>query len=346
MDGTMRTALWYGPEDVRIEQRPIPEVDDDSVLIKTMVSLTCGTDVKTFFRGHPRIPVGGNFGHEVSGVVVKVGKNVTKFKVGDRIATHNTAPCGSCYWCKTGRNDGSCEHKSVIVGGHSEYVLIPGQIVKINAFHLPDDVSFKAGALLEPLSCAVYGAESTRCSAGDTVVILGAGPIGLMIAMLLKRKGMHIIQADYAAPRLEIAKKLGVDEVLDLNTVDDDVAALRAMTPEGRGADATVDATGQPSAWENCIGIVRKGGFVNLFGGCKGGSKITIDTTRMHYDGLTIAGFYHTTPNCVRMAFDMICRHEIPEDILITGEYPFDRFDAAIRAHASQSGIKSALLYE
>lgn len=94
---------------------------------------------------------------------------------------------------------------------------------------------------------------------------------------------------------------------MDLNTVDDDVAALRAATPEGRGADAAVDAAGQPSAWENCIGIIRKGGLVNLFGGCRGGSKITAGTAWMYYDGLTIAGFYHTTPTCVRMAFDMVC---------------------------------------
>lgn len=346
MDKMMRTALWYAPEDVRIEETPIPEVDDDSVLIKTKVSLTCGTDVKTFFRGHPRIPVGGNFGHEVAGEVVKVGKNVTKFKVGDRVCTHNTAPCGGCYWCKTGRNDGSCEHKAVIKGGHSEYVLVPGQIVKINMFHLPDDVSYKSGALLEPLSCAVYGAESTVCKTGDTIVILGAGPIGLMIAMILKKKGMHIIQADYAVPRLEVAKKLGVDVTVDLNQVEDTVKALRALTPEGRGADATIDATGQPSAWENCIDIVRKGGFVNLFGGCKQGTKITLDTTRLHYDGLTIAGFYHTTPDCVRMAFDMIQRHEIPEEIFVTGEYTLDHFSDAIRAHASQDGIKSAIIYE
>lgn len=346
MADMMKVAIWHGPEDVRIEERPIPEIDDNSVLIKTRVSLTCGTDVKTFHRGHPSVKPGGTFGHEVAGDIVKAGKNVKNFKVGDRVVPHNTGVCGKCFYCKSGRPDGSCEDKARIVGGHSEYVVVPGRIVELNMFHIPEGVPYKAAALTEPFSCAVYGADMTKTSYNDTVVILGAGPIGLMIAMLMKMKGARVIHADFSAPRLEVSKSLGTDMTFDLTGVDDPVKALRELTPGKRGADATIDATGQPAAWEQCIDIVRKGGYVNLFGGCKPGTKISVDTQRMHYDGLTLAGFFHTTPWHVKMANDLINAGKIPVDTFVTGEFPFARLEDAIRAHSSQKGIKSAIIYE
>lgn len=348
MPELMKAALWYNPKDVRIEEIPIPQINDDEVLIKTKVSLTCGTDVKIYKRGYPLMKPGqGNtFGHEVAGVVAEVGKNVKTFCVGDRVVTHNTAPCGECYYCKIGRNDGSCESLVTINGGHAEYCAVPREIVKVNLFHIPDDVSFKAAALTEPLACAVYGADMTPISFGDTAVILGAGPIGLMIAMLIKKKGGIVIHADYSEARLAVSKQLGTDITVDLNNIDDPVKELRALTPGGRGADVTIDATGVPEAWENCINIVRKAGFVNLFGGCKSGTSVNIDTHRIHYDGLTISGFFHTTPKHVMIANDLINRHEISEDIFVTAEYPLEKIVDAIEAHGRQEGIKNAILYE
>ena len=204
---TMKAALWYAPLDVRFVDVPVPEIDDKGVLIKTKVTLTCGTDVKTYKRGYPGEKPGATFGHEVAGEIVKVGKDVEGFKVGDRVVTHNTAPCGSCYYCKIGRN--------------------------------------------EPFSCAVYGADMTPVHFGDYVVILGAGPIGLMIAMLMKKKGAKVIHADFSAKRLEVSKSLGTDIVFDLTGVEDPVKEIRALTPDGRGADSAIDASGQPAAWEN-----------------------------------------------------------------------------------------------
>lgn len=343
---TMKAALWYAPLDVRFVDVPIPEIDDNGVLIKTKVTLTCGTDVKTYKRGYPGEKPGATFGHEVAGDIVKIGKNVKGFKVGDRVVTHNTAPCGTCFYCKSGRNDGECESLVRIKGGHSQYVAVPDLIVRTNLFHIPDGVPYKAAALTEPFSCAVYGADMTPVHYGDTVVILGAGPIGLMIAMLMKKKGAVVIHADYSAQRLEISKKLGTDITFNLTDVKDPVKELRALTPENRGADITIDATGQPAAWENAIAIVRKAGFVNLFGGCKAGTTITVDTHRIHYDGITITGFYHTTPKHVKMANDMINRGEIPVDIFVTGEYPWQKLIEAVEAHGRQEGIKNAIIWD
>lgn len=346
MEDKMRTAIWYAPEDVRIEERPIPEIDADSVLIKVKVSLTCGTDVKTYFRGHPIIRPGMAFGHEAAGIVVKMGKNVRGFQVGDRVVPHNSAPCHICFTCKTGRDDGMCENRTRMAGGHAEYLVVPGPIVRENLFHIPDDVDFKAAALTEPLSCAMYCADMTHFSYGDTVIILGAGPIGLMIAMMMKKMGAHIIQADYSAERLLVAEKLGVEKTVRLFEGIDVVSTLRDLTPAKRGGDAVIDATGQPLAWENCIRMARKGGYVNLFGGCKTGTKIEIDTQLIHYSGLTIAGFFHTTPRHVKMANDMINHHEIPVDLFVTGEFQFDQLIEALTAHAKQMGIKNAIFYE
>ena len=167
-----------------------------------------------------------------------------------------------------------------------------------------------------------------------------------MIAMLIKKKGGIVIHADYSEARLAVSKQLGTDITVDLNNIDDPVKELRALTPGGRGADVTIDATGVPEAWENCINIVRKAGFVNLFGGCKSGTSVNIDTHRIHYDGLTISGFFHTTPKHVMIANDLINRHEISEDIFVTAEYPLEKIVDAIEAHGRQEGIKNAILYE
>lgn len=346
MEETMKMALWYGPGDVRIEERPMFELEEDAIIMKVKASLTCGTDVKTYKRGHPSYKPGISFGHEAAGIVHKKGSKVTGFEVGDRIVPHSEAMCGECYYCKTGRNDGCCEHRVRIKGGHSEYVYIPGPVVRQNTFHIPDDVSYKAAALTEPLACAMYGADMTKFSYGDTVVVMGAGPIGLMIALIIKRRGAHVIQADFSKDRLEVSRRLGIDTTVVLNQEMDIVRMIRNLTPQKRGADAVVDATGQPAAWENCIMIARKGGYINLFGGCKPGTKITIDTQTMHYGGLTIAAFFHTTPKHVMMANEMINHHEIPEDIFVTGEYRLENLIDALEAHANQQGIKNAIIYE
>lgn len=342
----MKAAIYYGPMDVRIEDVAIPQITDEDVLIRTRVSLTCGTDVKTYKRGHPSFKQGDFFGHEVAGDIIQVGKNVHFFKEGMRVVTHNTAPCGTCFYCKRGRPDGLCENKVRIIGGHSEYVLVPGRIVKQNMYVIPDDIPYKAAALLEPLACAIYGVSSTPTQMGDVVAVIGAGPLGLMISALLKIKGCMVIQCDYSQPRLEIAKKMQVDIVVDLNDVEDQVQAIKKYAYDGRGADAVIDATGVPEVWEKEVLMVHPAGFVNFFGGCKPGSKVTIDTGKLHYDGITVFGVYHTTPKHVEMAYKLICNKQIRWDLLITRELPFSSLFEALELHATQTGVKNAILYQ
>lgn len=342
----MKQAIWYAPFDVRIEEVPIPEVGENDVLIKTKVSLTCGTDVKTYKRGHAKSKGGpAPFGHEAAGDIVKVGQNVKNFEPGMRVVTHNTAPCGECFFCKINRPQ-LCESSSRISGGHAEYVLVPGPIVRQNLFQIPDGISYKTAALTEPFSCAVSGVERTPIGLGDIVAVNGAGPLGLMIAALLKLKGCTVIQCDASEERLEIAKKFGVDHVININEIDDQVEAVRSLTPRSMGVDVAFEVVGQPQVWERTVMMVRKGGYANLFGGCKKDTYFSINTMRIHYDEVTVFGVFHTMPKYVKLANELLCAGKINSDLLITRELPFSDLIKAIELHGNQDGLKNALIYD
>ena len=197
----MLRAVLYKEKDLRIEERPIPEIMDGEVLIKNKISTTCGTDVKNYKRGYPLLKPPHPFGHEFSGVIAGVGKNVKGFKEGDRVAVHNTAPCNECYFCKKGQPS-MCEDLLFNRGAYAEYVKVPERIVRQNMFKLDDSISHKTASLMEPFSCAVYGIDNCPIQQGDTVIINGAGPIGLMFARLAVLKGAKVIIT-------EISRKAG-----------------------------------------------------------------------------------------------------------------------------------------
>lgn len=344
----MKAAVLNKAEDLRIMDLEIPKANDGEIIMKVKSALTCGTDVKTFRRGHPTIPFGENkvaFGHEGSGVVYEVGNGVSDFKVGDRIAAHNTAPCHSCYSCRVG-DYSMCDNLYQMRGTWAEYVKIPAQIVKENVFKIPDNMSHKQAALLEPLSCAVYGVDLSDIKLGDLVVVNGCGPIGLMMLKCAKLKGASVIACDFTDLRLETAKKLGADMIVDLKKVDDQVDAVRQLTPYSRGVDVAIEATGVPEVWEKNMKMARKGGMVMEFGGCKPGTTITVDTKLLHYSQLTIKGVYHTTPKHVGMAFELIKRGEFPEDIMINKSFKLENALEALLSHAKGEVIKNEIIID
>ncbi len=344
----MKAAVLNKAEDLKIIDLEMPKARDGEIIMKVKSALTCGTDVKTFRRGHPTIPFGENkvaFGHEGSGVVYEVGNGVSDFKVGDRIAAHNTAPCHSCYSCRVG-DYSMCDNLYQMRGTWAEYVKIPAQIVKENVFKIPDNMSHKQAALLEPLSCAVYGVDLSDIKLGDLVVVNGCGPIGLMMLKCAKLKGASVIACDFTDLRLETAKKLGADMIVDLKKVDDQVDAVRQLTPYSRGVDVAIEATGVPEVWEKNMKMARKGGMVMEFGGCKPGTTITVDTKLLHYSQLTIKGVYHTTPKHVGMAFELIKRGEFPEDIMINKSFKLENALEALLSHAKGEVIKNEIIID
>ena len=341
---TYKKAMLYGIEDIRFVELPIPTPGPGEVVVKNKVSTTCGTDVKIFKRGYPLLKPPHVYGHEFSGVVESVGEGVTKFKPGDRIAVHNSAPCGACYWCKHDQPS-LCDDQLFNRGSYAEYMLIPERLVRVNMFHIPDSLSHKAASLMEPLSCAVYGIENTPIALGDTVVVNGAGPIGLMFVKLAVLRGAKVIVTDMRDNRLALATKLGAWKTVNLTGIDDSVTAVRELTDDQRGADVVIEATGLVAVWKTSIDMVRRGGFVLEFGGTKSGSILEADSTRIHYSQITIKGVYHTTPRSVQTSLELIKRGVITPEDFVQNEYSLDELEQAIREHASGAVIKNCIVY-
>ncbi|WP_196600315.1 zinc-binding dehydrogenase [Pectinatus frisingensis] len=340
----MKAARYYGPENIKIEEIPIPEPGAGEIIVKNKVALTCGTDVKIYTRGYPLFKPPFIFGHEASGIVYKAGDGVTAFKTGDSVVAHNSAPCNSCYYCKQGQQS-MCVNAIFNLGAFSEYQRISAQIVKQNVFHIPEGMSFKDAALTEPFSCAVYGVSEIGIEAGDTVVINGAGPIGLMFTRLAYFRGAKIIVTDLCDERLEAAKKMGASVVINARDCTDIVGIVKNHTDDGRGADVSIEAVGLPSTWESTVLMARKGGRVLLFGGTKSGSSFTIDTTLLHYSQLTIKGVFHTTPKYVQKAFNLIKNGMISAEDFVGASYPLEKLEEALLEHKQGKVIKNCIVF-
>ena len=320
----MKAILYYGPQNIKYEECLIKPLATGEILVKVESALTCGTDVKTFRRGHPvlikNVPSG--FGHEFAGVVHSVGKNVTKFKTGDRVVAANSAPCGECFYCKREEYN-LCENLDLLNGAYAEYIVVPERIVEKNTLILPDNLSFDKAAFCEPLANVVHGVERTNIKSGDTVGIIGIGPIGLMFARLAKLKGAKVIVAGRNPVKLKLAEEFSkADEIVDLKKYPNPEKIFRSFTEQGKGLDIAVECVGLPEIWERIFECVRPGGTVHFFGGCKSGSTVTFDTTRMHYSDLKLMSVFHHTPKYFRMALDLIASGDVEVEKLITATLP------------------------
>lgn len=340
----MKAAIYHGQEDVALEEVDVPGIKSDEVLIKVEVALTCGTDRKMYLRGHPLFKPPFIFGHEFAGTVVKVGDEVKNFKEGMKVVAANSAPCNSCYFCKIG-NQSMCDNIFLhLSGAFAEYAVVPAPIVKQNLLEIPPHVTFQDAALVEPLACVVHGIERSGIQLGNTVVVNGAGPIGLMFVRLAALKGARVICTDMKKERLDIAKSLGAHEVVDISIVDDAVSAVRDLTEDRRGVDIAIEAVGLPSVWQDTIAMVRKGGTANLFGGCASGTTITVDTSLIHYSEVTIKGVFHHTPRYVKSALDLIAMGAIGSEHFISCSLPLNELSKILDLLVNQRGIKTAVI--
>jgi L-iditol 2-dehydrogenase len=343
----MKRVVLYNPGDLRIEEVEIPKPGSGEVVIRNKVTLTCGTDVKTYKNGY-RMDPPYTIGHETAGIVHEVGEGVTKFAVGQRVVAHNSAPCNECYFCKKGQHS-MCEdliQNQFTNGGYAEYQLIPERIVQQNMFHIPDEMSYKQAALTEPFACAVYGIAEVPIELGDTIVVNGCGPIGLMFIRLSYLRGARVIACDLSEERLNIAKKLGAYHTVNISEVKDQLEAVLDLTENRRGVDIAIEAVGRTEVWDMTIRMSRSGGTVMLFGGTKKGEAVSIDTALLHYQQLTIKGVFHTTPIHVNAAFELLKMGAIKaEDFISENEYSIDQVEEAILSHASGQVVKNTIVY-
>jgi L-iditol 2-dehydrogenase len=342
----MTAAVLYGKEDVKIEQVPIPRVGEGEVLIKVQVALTCGTDLKVYQRGyHARMIVPpALFGHELAGVIEEVGPNVKGFRKGMRVVALNSAPCQACFYCSK-HQENLCEDLLFNNGAYAEYIKVPKRIVELNMLAIPQGMSFEAAAMTEPLACVLRGLQETGVEIGDNVAVIGGGPIGLMFLQVAKAIGCNPIAVVKRDEQFAAAKKFGAEQVVQINDRIDTVEAVRALTPGGRGVDVVIEAVGRPQAWQWAIDMARKGGTVNLFGGCPSGTKVEIDTNRLHYSEITLKATFHHTPDTVRRAFKLIAEKKVQPTDYITGEAPLSKLQDILRHMLNRTGdIKTAII--
>ena len=280
------------------------------------------------------------FGHEFAGIVEEVAEGVTEFKTGDRVVAANSAPCGDCFYCKRGEYN-LCENLDLLNGAYAEYIVIPERIVKKNTLIVPDNLSLEKAAFCEPLANVVHGAARTEIKPGQTVGIIGIGPIGLMFARVAKLAGAKVIVAGRNPIKLDLAEKFAhADEIVNLVRYPNPEKIFKAFSEEGRGLDVVVECVGLPEIWERAFSCVRPGGTVHFFGGCKSGSTVTFDTTKMHYGDIKLMSVFHHTPKYFREALDLISSGKIEVEKLITDTLPLEKVEYAMEQHIAGKAIK------
>lgn len=345
MKTEMMAAVLYGKEQLRIEPVAVPTIGAGDILVRVKTALTCGTDVKVFLRGyHARMIVPpAVFGHELAGDIVEVGEQVTRFSVGQRVVAANSAPCNRCFYCLKG-SENLCENLIFNNGAYAEYIRIPARIVEQNTYEIPSHVGYMDAALVEPLACVLRGVEETGFTPGDSVAVIGLGPIGLMFVRLAKVHGARVIALGRRQTQLERAGRMGADELVEVHDPTDAVKAVKDLT-SGRGVDAAVEAVGTPATWKLAVQLARRGGKVNFFGGCPSDSKISLDTSLLHYSEITCKASFHHTPSHIRRALDLVSRGEITARDFVKSEEPLQNLLEVMRYLTSHNGhLKTAII--
>ena len=339
----MKAAVLYGKEDVRVEHIQAAALKPGEVRIQIQAALTCGTDLKVFRRGyHAKMIVPpAVFGHELSGVVSEVNHPKAAVKVGDRVVVANSAPCGECYHCRH-HQENICDDLLFLNGAYAESIIVPARIVEKNLLRLKAETSFKDAALVEPLACVVQGIEDVNLQAGQHVLVIGAGPIGLMFAALAKEFNCEVTVAGRRAPRLEAARRLGADHVIDTGDGHDLVSRIRKASD--KHFDVVIEAVGSPAVWEACVHLVRKGGTVNFFGGCPAGTTVTLDTTLIHYSDLKLLASFHHTPRSIRRALDFIEAGIIRAEDFVNGECALSELPQLLKSMTQGNRVVKTLV--
>jgi L-iditol 2-dehydrogenase len=310
----VKAALLYAPGDLRVEGLPRPEPGPGDVLVQVEIALTDGTDLKTYRRGHPLLLTESPapFGHEFCGLVD-----------GRRVVAANSAPCGQCGGCERGEQ---CRDLVFLAGAYAEWLVVPERIAAANLHDVPRGLAPEVAAMLEPLACCLRGIERARITAGDTVAILGAGPIGLMLAACVADAGGWPVIVGGREERRALAEAFG------------------AEAGDGRGADVVIEAAGTEQAWTDAVALVRPGGTVVMFGGLPRDARPPVDAYRVHYEELTVRGSFHHTPQTVRAALVFLASGAYPWARLVTHRISLEGLPALFAAPPDDL-LKAAVVF-
>jgi L-iditol 2-dehydrogenase len=321
---SMRAAVYRGIQDIRLEEVAVPEIGAGELLVRVHTCGVCGTDLKKIATGShsaPRI-----FGHETAGVVAAVGQGVSDFRVGDRVVVFHHIPCGDCYYCRhrtfaqceTYKRVGSTAGFEPSGGGFAQYVRVMDWIVQRGTVPIPDGVSFEQASFLEPVNTCMKGIERLGLEAHETVLVIGQGPIGILLSVLAKRAGVRVITSDLYGQRLTIARSFGLDNAIDASR-DDTVNRAREMT-EGRGADAAILAVGGNGLIRTAMDAVRPGGRILLFAQTLRG-EATIDPASVCVDEKTLLGSYSASVELQAESVGFVMQREVDLERLISHRF-------------------------
>ena len=342
---TMLAAVYRAVNDVRLETVPVPQIGAGELLLRVHTCGVCGTDLKKIATGShsaPRI-----FGHETSGVVAAVGPGVRQFAPGDRVVVFHHIPCRQCYYClhqtfaqcATYKKVGCTAGFEPSGGGFAEYVRVMDWIVEYGTVRIPQGISFEQACFVEPVNTCMKGIETLRLRAGETVLVIGQGPIGIILSVLARRGGASVITSDLYPERLKIAKSLGLQNTVDASK-DDVVNVIRAQT-EGRGADAVILAVGSNSLIRSAMEAARPGGRVLLFAQTQRG-EVVIDPAAICVDEKALVGSYSASVDLQDDSVQFVMNREMELERLISHRFPLQESAQALElaAHPQPSSMK------
>jgi L-iditol 2-dehydrogenase len=325
----MKAAVFHGPDDLRVAELPRPTIGDDELLVQTAACAVCGSDLRTYRFGARNITPPVVLGHEISGTIAEVGRSVTGYGVGQRVAVAPAVPCGECAFCRRGIETMCDRLRSIgyeFNGGLAEFVAVPATAVRAGCVNpIPENLSFVEAAVAEPLACVINAQEILNLGPEDTVAILGAGPIGCLHANLARVRGARrIMLADLRAERLRLAAAFGADVLIDASV--EDVGERVAAETGGAGATVVIVAAPSHRAQEQGVTLAAKRGRVNLFAGLpKTDPFIRLDANLVHYRELSVVGSYGSRPAHNRTALELLASGCIRTAALIGLVLPLDR---------------------
>jgi len=340
----MRQAVLREPRHIELVTRPVPDPGPGEVVLRVRAALTCGTDLKTYRRGHPKVPF-GPFGHECAGDVVAVGRGVRGVREGDAAVPTPTAPCGECPACRRGRHN-LCERQfeGIVLGAYADYLLVSEKVAATNLLSKPSGLSYIEAAFLEPLSCVVHAWDRLRPAHVEQVAVVGLGGIGLLHVRVAKAMGARVIAVGRRAERLALAASLGADALVD--TEHDDVSRRIREAGDGLGPDVVIECTGSARMWVEVAGWARRGGRVLLFAGLAAGTQVAFDATRLHYDEVDIINSFHYRPADVEEAHRLLATRVIDVRPIISGVRDLPGIVDVFASLDRGNGVKYAILPE
>ena len=341
----MKAMVVTGLDKMEVQEVAMPKVEASGVIIKVHSCAICGSDIRIIHAGNNRVEFPAIIGHEISGEVVEVGENVTKFKVGDRVAVGADVPCGECAFCEAGIGN-NCQINYAMgyqfQGGFAEYLPLNSTVVNYGPVHkMPDDISYDQGAMAEPLGCVLNALELTPVSFGDVAVVIGAGPIGCIMANVIKEMGAgKVILIQRSRKRLDIAKEVVNADVFVCSSEEDAVKRVLEETG-GLGADLIITACPAPEAQVQALEMAKNRAKINFFGGLpKDKENVTLNTNIIHYKELFVSGAHGAMPIHHQKALDLIASGRVDVNPFISKTFALDEVEAAFDYASGHEGMR------